>query len=114
MQVSPQVNSCPVNEVERKMIRRVVGEVLWVSLMTRPDLSFDVNRLSSNISVATIKDLKDAKRLVERAKSEMIKLRFTYLGPKEYLKINLFTDASFNNQDSKLRSTEGRVLLLEV
>ena len=50
---------------------------------------------------------------MERAKSEMIKLRFTYLGPKEYLKINLFTDASFNNQDSKLRSTEGRVLLLE-
>ena len=25
-------NSCPVNEKERKEIRRVVGELLWVSL----------------------------------------------------------------------------------
>ena len=83
-----------------------------MSLMTRPDLSFEVNRLSSNISVATIKDLKDAKRLVERAKDEPMQLKFTYLGPKEHLKIKLFTDASFNNQDCKLRSTEGRVLLL--
>ena len=33
-------NSCPVKESERKEIRRVVGELLWVSLMTRPDLEF--------------------------------------------------------------------------
>jgi hypothetical protein len=58
-------------------IRKVVGELLWVSLMTRPDLSFEVNRLSSNISNASIKELKDAKRLVERAKSEPIRLNFT-------------------------------------
>ena len=108
-----KVNSVQVNENERKTIRRVVGELLWVSLMTRPDLSFEVNRLSSTISNATIKELKDSKRLVERAKSEPIRLNFTRLGPKENLKIKLFTDASFNNQDSKLRSTEGRVLVLE-
>ena len=70
VEVTSKSNSCPVNEAERKTIRRVVGELLWVSLMTRPDLSFEVNRLSSNISVATVKDVKDAKRLVERAKKE--------------------------------------------
>ena len=108
-----KLNSVSVNEVERKTIRRVVGELLWVSLMTRPDLSFEVNRLSSNISTATVKELKDAKRLVERAKGEPIRLNFTHLGPIEHLRIKLFTDASFTNQDCKLRSTEGRVLILE-
>ena len=106
-------NSCKVNDLERKEIRRVVGELLWVSLMTRPDLSFDINQLSTRITTATIKDLKDAQRLVYKAKLDPISLNFTRLGNKDDQKIKLFTDASFNNQENKLRSTEGRVLLLE-
>ena len=111
--VPSKKNSCEVTEKERRVIRGVVGELLWVSLMTRPDISFEVNRLSANILNATIKDLKDAKRLVERAKSEPISINFTKIGLKGELKIRIFTDASFNNQDRKLRSTEGRVILLE-
>ena len=75
--------------------------------------SFEVNRLSANITTATVKDLKDAKRIIEKVKFEPTALNFTKLGPSKDLKIRIFTDASFNNQDSKLRSTEGRVILLE-
>ena len=39
-----KINAEQVNETERKTIRRVVGELLWVALMTRPDLSFEVNK----------------------------------------------------------------------
>jgi len=106
-------NSCNVNDSERRHIRRVVGELLWVSLMTRPDLSFDINYLSTNITNATIKDLKDAQRLVNKAKLDPISLNFTRLGNKDNLRIKLYTDASFNNQENKVRSTAGRVLLLE-
>ena len=106
-------NTSQVKESERKTIRRVVGELLWVSLMTRPDLSFDVNHLSSNISTATIKDLKDAKRLVDKAKTQPVTLTFTRLGPVGKMRIRTYCDASFNNQDDRIRSTEGRVLLLE-
>ena len=91
----------------------MVGELLWVSLMTRPDLAFEVNSLSSHILNATIKELKDAKRLIEKAKLEPVTLTFTRLGPREEIRIKLYTDASFNNQDRKLKSTEGRVLVLE-
>ena len=76
------------------------------------DLSFEVNRLSGNILNATLKDLKDAKILVEKAKSNPVTLNFTKLGNKEDLEIKIYTDASFNNQDNKIRSTEGRILLL--
>jgi hypothetical protein len=106
-------NNYPVKENERKEIRRVVGELLWVSLMTRPDLSFEVNYLSSNISTAKIKDLKCAKRLVEKAKHEPVTLSFTRLGRSEKMRLKVYCDASFNNQEEKIRSTEGRVLLLE-
>ena len=39
-----------MNEEERKIVRKVVGEILWVSLMTRPDLAFETT------TTATIKD----------------------------------------------------------
>ena len=81
--------------------------------MTRPDLSFDINYLSTNITNATIKDLKDAQRLVKKAKMDPISLNFTRLGNKDDLRIKIYTDASFNNQENKVRSTAGRVLLLE-
>ena len=86
---------------------------MWVSLMTRPDLSFEVNQPSTNISNATIKDLKDARRLVEKAKLDPIALNFTQIGKLQDLTLKLYCDASFNNQEQKVRSTEGRVLMLE-
>jgi hypothetical protein len=113
VKVPDERNAVLANESEKKEIRRVVGELLWVSLMTRPDLSFEVNSLSSNISQATIKDLKDAGRLIDKAKMHPVSLNFTKLGNKDELKIRIFTDASFCNQNNKLRSTEGRVILLE-
>ena len=48
--------SCKINETERKEIRRVVGALLWVSLMTRPDLSFEVNKLFTSISNVRLHD----------------------------------------------------------
>ena len=106
-------NNCRVSDFEKREIRRVVGELLWVSMMTRPDLSFDVNQLSSKISDATVREVKDAGRLVQKAKEDPLIIKFTRLGNKENLRIKLYTDASFNNQENKLRSTEGRVLLVE-
>ena len=106
-------NNIKANDEEKREIRRVVGELLWVSLMTRPDLSFEVNQLSTNISNATIRDLKDARRLVEKAKVDPIALNFTQIGKLENLRLKIYTDASFNNQENKIRSTEGRVLMLE-
>ena len=109
----PGGKTVKVNEQERRTIRKVIGELLWVALMTRPDLSFDVNQLSVNIADATLKDLGEAKRMVEKAKNNPVTLNFTLVGPRKDLKLRIFTDASFNNQDGKLRYTEGRVLLLE-
>jgi hypothetical protein len=41
--MTPTTDMRNVGKKERKEIRRVVGELLWVSLMTRPDLSYEVN-----------------------------------------------------------------------
>ena len=49
---------------------------------------------------------------MEKAKSNPVTLTFTKLGPISKMKIRTFCDASFNNQEGKIRSTEGRGVVL--
>ena len=40
--------------LEIKQLRGKIGELLWISLMTRPDLAFDINRISTKFPNATL------------------------------------------------------------
>ena len=51
-------------------------------------------------------------QFVEKSKAETVKQHFTHIGARKDLEIKIYTDASFNNQDNKIRSTEGRIMLL--
>ena len=39
-----------LTQAEKKIVRGKLGELLWISLLTRPDLSFEVNLLSSEVN----------------------------------------------------------------
>ena len=56
--------------------------------------------------------MKDAKLLIEKAKADPVVVNFTKVGEGKDLELKAYTDASFNNQDDKIRSTAGRILLL--
>ena len=43
---------------EQKILRGKIGEILWISLMTRPDLSFEVNRMATEVPKATVQNFK--------------------------------------------------------
>ena len=64
---------------EQRELRGKIGEVLWLSLMTRPDLSFDINRIASEVPKATFKTKKDMNNIVRRAKSKNEVLTFQNL-----------------------------------
>ena len=51
--------------------------------------------------------------MIKKAKHKKNVLTFSKLGPLSDLRIRLYTDASFNNRDEQVRSTEGRVILVE-
>ena len=75
--------------------------------MTIPDLSFDVNLLSSEVSRGT---MKTANRVAKSSKSI---LRYSKLGRTADISVILYADASYGNQGDKIRSTAGRVLVIE-
>ena len=84
-----------------------------VGLMTRPDISFDVNILSSEVATGTIATMKAVNKVVRKAKGSRNILKFTRLGDLSDLSIKVYADASYGNQNDKIRSTAGRVILIE-
>ena len=102
-----------LSKAEIKQVRGKIGELLWVSLMTRPDISFAVNILSSEVARGTIATLKAVNKVIKKAKSNRNILKFTRLGDFADLSVKVFADASYGNQNDKVRSTAGRVILIE-
>ena len=69
--------------------------------MTRPDLSFDVNYISSEVSEATVKTAKNMNK--KKAKSRKDILRLIKIGSISNLVVKVYTDASFCNQENQTR-----------
>ena len=80
---------------------------------TRLDLSYDLNVLSGEVSKATVNTAKELNKLVTKAKKSKNVLRFSKLGKIEDLVVKVYADASYGNQDDGIRSTAGKIILLE-
>ena len=76
-----------LNTREKKQVRGKIGELLWISLLTRPDLSFDVNLLSSQVSNGTVLTAKNINKLLKKAKKSRNILRFSKLGDLSQLRV---------------------------
>ena len=72
-----------------------------------------MNKLSSEIPTATVKTLRKMNTLILKAKENKQVIKFTKLGDISDLRVKLFTDASYRNQDDQIKSTEGRIVLIE-
>ena len=72
-----------------------------------------MNVLSSEVATGTVKTAKEINRVITNAKLKDSTLRFVKLGDLADLEVKVFADASFCNQDGSIRSTAGRVILLQ-
>ena len=101
-----------LDEKEKTIVKSKIGELLWLSLLTRPDLSFEVNSISSLVTDGSTNLVNAINLIIKKAKKVKYELKFVRLGELSDLVVKVFADASFCNQDEKTRSTEGRVVML--
>ena len=79
-----------------KEAQRIIGELVWISTRTRPDLSFAINRLASLIT-------KDPQLVIELSKNIWYYLAATidhglqFENQEDEKIMNIYTDASFND-----------------
>ena len=84
-----------LSEAQKENLRQVIGKLLWVAGQTRPDISYNVCRLSANYKNATKEDLLLANKTIKKLKEYSSCLNFRKLqGP---VKIVAFSDASHGN-----------------
>ena len=85
---------CPVTDAERKVMKAKIGQLLWLGRQTRPDLIYDASNLSSIANKATVRDLIETNKVLNRAVNGQVSLKFEKL---ENPRMIVYTDASLGN-----------------
>ena len=60
----------PLSAQERSILRSKVGQLLWLSKQTCPDIAFDVATVASRLSVSTVDDMKRVNKIIRKVQSE--------------------------------------------
>ena len=76
-------------------LRSAIGKLNWLN-RTRPDLSYDVCELATNLKIATVEHLIQANKVIRKAKQNEVRLYFPKLDLND-IKVRVFTDASYGN-----------------
>ena len=90
-----QDKTSPLSAHERSVLRSKVGQLLWLSKQSRPDIAFDVTMLASRLHVSTVEDIIKLNKVIRKVQAENVSLNFHDLGKD--VELLLFSDASYGN-----------------
>ena len=82
---------------EVRSYRKAIGQLNWVATHSRPDISFDVCDLSVNLKTATVQNIVQMNKLIERIKTDALKLSFPKLESIENCSLECYSDAAYAN-----------------
>ena len=78
-------------------LQSAIGKLIWIIGLTRPDISFDVCQLATNLKNATISDVKYFNKIVCHLKQSNNPLKFQHLGDISKLRFIIYADAAHGN-----------------
>ena len=85
---------------QHRDLRRLVGELLWLSCSTRPDIAVDVSMLGRHLTEPTLEDIWTANGVLANVK-KTAECGLTFKKLNGPLSIAAITDAAFNNVDGE-------------
>ena len=75
-------------------VRSLVGQLNWLSSISRPDISFDTCKISTKVNNMKIRDAIELHKVVKSVKNEKNQILFLSLDPNA-IKLVVYTDGSF-------------------
>ena len=99
---------------EKMAMRRLLGKLLWLSVQSRPEIAFELSRLSSRIRISDVSDILALNKLCRYVKSDFSALAIPNIGnPKEW-KLAVFSDSSLSNNSDCSTQTGFLVYILNM
>ena len=100
----------PLTSGGKDILRSKIGQLLWISNQTRPDISFDVSYLASAVNTATVTEMIQCNKIISKVGNNSYQLKYSRLKGKP--RLNVYIDASYGN--SQNGGSQGRYLILIV
>ena len=100
-----------LTDIEKSQMRQIAGKVGWLGRGCRPDLVFPQVEMLTKFLNGTVQDLKQAIKVVRRAKEGANFFVVRDLGPVVNWTVELSTDASLSNLNEGVNSTGAYVVL---
>ena len=88
-------NNAELNSDEKSELKRLSGQMLWVSSQTRPDVSYETCLMSNMGRCPTVKKLHEANKALTKLKSKDVSIKFPDLGESNKLKVISYSDATY-------------------
>merc|ERR1712126_613739 len=79
-----------------------MGKISWLAQGTRPDLSYSSLNLAKKNNNATISDLRNVNKLVDKVKNEENKVIYGKIGGRETLQVVEIVDASYKCDEKSI------------
>lgn len=83
-----------LNKKEKDILWVKIGQLLWTSNQTRPDISFDVSILTSNLNTSTVNELIYCNKIISKIHHNCYNLHYKKINEKQ---IVVYTSASCGN-----------------
>ena len=90
-------SDCYLSPDEKSDLKRLSGQMNWVTSQTRPDMSFETCVMSNVGKQANKKILHDANKAVKKLQSDKVQLNFPCLGNPGRLKVVVYSDATYGS-----------------
>ena len=84
---------------ERAELRRLSGQMLWVTSQTRPDLSYETCVISNVGKHPKVSLLFEANKALSKLKKDRVTLKFPCLGDSTKLSVAVFSDATYASME---------------
>ena len=83
-----------LNKKEKDILWVKIGQLLWTSNQTRPDISFDVSILTSNLNTSTVNELIYCNTIISKIHHNCYSLHYKKINEKQ---IVVYIGASCGN-----------------
>lgn len=99
-----------LNEAQRLRYQQIVGALMYLSVVSRPDIAFNVNACACQVSCATTTDFQNVHQILRFLKGT-VNHSIIFKKTNNICPISLYVDADFANDISTRRSTSGWVIM---